>query len=558
MKIHTMKLLKYLVLTTWIIVLSLQTFGQGELQREVRVVKPYTPTLSDADKIGLNPEFNDTTSYQVNFNYNIRPVRYSTSFRLQPIKPAKMVGLPLERLYKSQLTLGVGNYRTPFAEITVNQLRDRKSAIGLYAKHHSSTGKVRLPDDTRADAPFSDNEVELYAHRFFRNSALDLSINGGYNSWLYYGDNPFIDTFFVREQIQQKVYQAGASLNFHSTHADSSHFNYEVGMDYYYLEDHYNFGEHGIDIGLNMGNFIGDWYGNIDLGMELYSRTQAFDTTNNSLIRINPNFSKATDNWRFLVGLNSALDTRGGKTALSLYPRAEFEFNIVQNVLIPYMGITGDKKVSSYKRLLEENPFITPGLIADNEDYGIVGFLGLKGKYSSKMAFDLRAKYSRVFYMYSFVNQYLDVIPRNQFFVLYDDVDVFNAGAEVAWNYSDQLKFILHGNYYDYNVDVYHKPNLEIGLNATYNLRDKILVDANLFYTGKRNAFLPTGNLPATEPETIEMKAYFDGNLKAEYRYTRLLSFFIKLNNFSASRYEEWYLYPVQRFQIMAGFTYAL
>jgi len=329
-------------------------------------------------------------------------------------------------------------------------------------------------------------------------------------------------------------------------------------MDYYYLQDHYDFGEHGVDFGLRMGNFIGEWYGNIDLGMELYSRSGAFDTTDNTVIRINPNFTKATENWSFLVGVNSALDTRGGQTTLTLYPRAEFEFNIVPKVLIPYMGVTGDKKVSSYKRMLEENPFIVPGLIADNEDYGIIGFLGLKGRYSSKMAFDMRAKYSRVFYMYSYINRDFDVFPRNQFIVMYDDVDIFNLGAEVTWNYSKQLKFILRGDYYDYNVEVYHKPDLEIGLYANYNLRDKIIIDANLFYTGKRNALITRGVLPGPEPETITIEGYFDGNLKAEYRYTSLLSFFLKLNNFSASRYEEWYLYPVQRFQIMAGFTYAL
>ncbi|MFW5644625.1 MAG: hypothetical protein ACOCZL_01805, partial [Bacteroidota bacterium] len=133
-----MKFPKYLIAVIFSYLVILNSFGQEEPQREVRVVKPYTPTLSDADKISLMPEFNDTVSLSTDFKYSITPKKYSTSFRLDPIKPAKMVGLPLTRLYKSQFTLGLGNYTTPYAELTINQLRDRKNALGLYAKHHSS------------------------------------------------------------------------------------------------------------------------------------------------------------------------------------------------------------------------------------------------------------------------------------------------------------------------------------------------------------------------------------------------------------------------------------
>jgi len=536
-------------------VLPNTVYSQGEMEREVRVVKPYNPTLRDAEKINLMPEFNDTLSFQTSFDYGISPKKFSSSFRVRPIRPAKMIGLPLDRLYKSQLTLGFGNYVTPFAELTVNQLRNRRSALGLYIKHHSSSGKIKRNDDIKVDAPFSNNELHLYSRHLFRDAALETGIAGGYDASTYYGANPMIDTIIEKDDNRQKVYTVGANVKYYSTHPDSAHLDYSIGADYYYLEDHADFHEHGLNLDASVGKVVGDWYGRIDFGVNHYTRSEKIDSTNNTLIRIKPVFSKATDEWRFSVGLNSVLDTRNGMTELTLYPIAMFQFNIVKNVLIPYMGVTGDKQASTYRELLKVNPFIVPGFIAENEDHAIIGYAGIKGRYSSKMSFDLGFSYSRVLYLHSFVSDELFTNPRHLFTVQYDDVDVMKGKAEIIWNHNEKLNFILRGTYFNYSEEVYHRPDYEIKLGSSYNLRDKILVSADLFLIGNRKVFYKEDE---NTELTKELKPYFDGNLRLEYRYTKLLSFFVNMNNFTASRYNIWYEYPAQRFQFMAGFSYAL
>ncbi|MBK9759407.1 MAG: hypothetical protein IPO90_05415 [Flavobacteriales bacterium] len=42
-----------------------------------------------------------------------------------------------------------------------------------------------------------------------------------------------------------------------------------------------------------------------------------------------------------------------------------------------------------------------------------------------------------------------------------------------------------------------------------------------------------------------------------EYRYTKRLSLFFDASNLSASKYERWNRYPVQRTLFMGGATYA-
>ena len=46
-------------------------------------------------------------------------------------------------------------------------------------------------------------------------------------------------------------------------------------------------------------------------------------------------------------------------------------------------------------------------------------------------------------------------------------------------------------------------------------------------------------------------------NLGIEYRVTKIFSAFVNLNNFGTTQYYNWYNYPSQRFNLLAGLTYA-
>ena len=105
----------------------------------------------------------------------------------------------------------------------------------------------------------------------------------------------------------------------------------------------------------------------------------------------------------------------------------------------------------------------------------------------------------------------------------------------------------------------WNKPAWDGKLSFKYNLRNKILANADLY--GLSNRFVEFGPMPysgATDPEVKELPVFFALNLGVEYRYTRILSFWTRLNNLSFNRYSDLKFYPSQRFLFMAGFTYSL
>lgn len=537
-------------------ILPAKVFSQGQIQKEVRVVKPYSPTLSEANKINLLPVFNDTVRVVPDFGYKIFPKRYETQFRINEIKPGKMVGLPLTKLYKSQLTLGLGNYLTPLAELTVNELRSRTTALGLYLMHQSSTGKIKIENGNKVDSDYSDNLAKIYGKKMFYRSVIEGGISGGYNSVLHYGYDPGItDTILLKPDIQQKIYSAGARIRYYSAYPDSFHFNYDIELAYDLTSDWFKNAENAFDLNTNFSSMVRDAFIGGDYRIRYFQASESLDSFSNLVVNINPYFSKQSSEWRFLIGLNSAYDLRD-QGSLSIYPRTEFQFNIVKDVLVPYLGITGNKEINNYRKILMENPYIRPGLRLKNTDYSLIGYAGLKGRYSSKVAFNLKGSYSRAYNLYFFVNDPADTL-RNQFIAVYDNASILELNGEVTWHPSDKIQLLFKSKYSQYDLvfleKPWHRPSLEVSLSAGYNIKDKILIDADVFYTGKRFA-----QAASATSEPIELKGYLDANLSVEYRYTKILSFFVKLNNFTSSNYQIWNQYPVQRFLFMAGFSYAL
>jgi outer membrane receptor protein involved in Fe transport len=61
-------------------------------------------------------------------------------------------------------------------------------------------------------------------------------------------------------------------------------------------------------------------------------------------------------------------------------------------------------------------------------------------------------------------------------------------------------------------------------------------------------------NKPVLTPK--QLNGLVDVNLEGEYRYSKMLSFFARVNNIANQRYYSWERYPTQRFNFMIGLTF--
>lgn len=536
-----------------IIILVHPVYGQNILNRDVEVVKPYEPTLPEANKINLLPVPDDTLRQRPSFNYNIFSRRFDTEFQLRPITAAKMLPQPITKLYRGYIKAGLGTHYTPLLEVNVNSLRSKDYSLGFLFNHLSSQGKVTLDNDKRVFAGYSTNMVQAYGKKFFKKSLLSGSL-GLDNEGVYdYGYNPGLDTSLSKGNIRQSFLDVNANAHYKTIY-DSAQLNYDLGLNYDFFRDKNKNYENSINLTGNFEKYFKHFLIKLDDEISIYNKSAMGDSTTSSIIAIKPSIGQNNSGWGFRAGFSLYFENNDG-TEIYLYPSAMFSYTFIDRFLTGYVGVDGSLQKNSYLRIASENQFIVPGLPVKNTSL-LSAYFGLKGNLSSASSFDVRATFTSAGNMHFYVNDTTNQLG-NLFNVVYDNPNIIDLSGEFITRPTTEIEVAAKANIYNYSLtkidQPWHKQNFDLTLSGSYDMKDKIILKSDIFVIGNRYAEVFT-----PKATSKELNSVVDVNLSLEYRYTKILSFFLHVNNLAASKYYQWNQYPSQRFNIMAGLTYAL
>jgi len=231
------------------------------------------------------------------------------------------------------------------------------------------------------------------------------------------------------------------------------------------------------------------------------------------------------------------------------------------NIFIPYIGLKGGLKQNTLQGLSQLNPFIRTNIELRNEHnpYDIYG--GFKGSLSKTMSFNLGVHFMHIENKALFVTDTTASFD-NYLTVIYDTLNQTSFEGSITYQSGEKLKIDVLGRYNLYqlyhNAFAWNLPTLQFTTRGSYQLFDKFYaqLDANI-ETG-RKALVRSGTTDAQVEGSqtyVDLGAVVDINLGLEYRYTPRISIFLQANNLAAQRYNRWYSYPVQPFQVMGGIT---
>lgn len=546
--------------------------GTG-LKREVTLYNPYKPSLPESTKRSFLPDMNDTVKIRPQFRYNVTTEAFMPAYTISPIRAAALLPDPLPKLYKSYVNIGLGNYITPLAEISITNERSKKGSIGFYGRHFSTNGNVELQNGKKAFAGYMDNDLSLFGRKFFKKSLFESSVDFAQKTRYAYGyDTSITDYSPVKKDIRIGYNNLGAQASLSSMTLDSTSFSYDFDIHYNFFYNTKNLYQHNIGLtGLMAKSYKGFYVGS-GIGYDYYKLNDNILSYPKYIFSVSPFIKKSTQQWSFKLGLQALVDKNmTASPEFHVYPDVNFNFSVVPSYVSFFAGLSGKLEKNDPLKIISENPFLMPDgslFTLPNTDHALIIFSGLKGNTGIGGNYLVSASYSLInnmlFYS-NIVSSFGMIAPEvgNHFLALTDDVELLNVHGEISGKINDKISYNGRANWYKYTMAeqgfAWNKPDWDAQIGLKYNLRDKIIAGAELTAIGTRKLFV-TGFDPFStiSSHVFETPVHPNLNLSAEYRYSKILSFWAKINNISYNRNYEWAYYPSQRFLFMLGFTYSL
>lgn len=138
---------------------------------------------------------------------------------------------------------------------------------------------------------------------------------------------------------------------------------------------------------------------------------------------------------------------------------------------------------------------------------------------------------------------------------MYDDGRLLQLSGELKYEPSPKFNLLLKGKYRGWDMDnleyAWHKPELELGITANYEVFDDFWVNTGLYSIGKRYAQNVTDNT------VKELKGVIDLNMGVNYYLSSKWTMFANVNNVLINKYYQWNGYPVQGLNVRAGVGYS-
>jgi hypothetical protein len=543
----------------------------------VNVVKPYTPTISDAFKVKEIPSLEDAdNSKKEEIKYNFFSFPVASTF--VPIKgrAANVDKSQAEKLYKNFANLGLGNYTSLNAELFVTENISDHEYIGGMFRHLSSQGGIK---DVALKNDFYKTSVDLtYGNQLDNLTWIsDLGFQNQMYNWYGIPENftqPTIDRINPKHSFNN--FYIGTNLSLTDSFFKDASLKYNRFWDAngsaenrFYVKPSFEFDILRQKIKTNL---IVDYLGGSFEKNFLGTTSMKYGFTN---FGIHPSIAVNKNDWAINLGASVfySADNENSSSKIFVYPQVNASLKVVGDFMIFYTGVEGSLDQNSYRDFSNENPFVSPTLAIAPTDKQFDLFAGIKGKLSNNVSYTMRGSVqneknkplfkSNEFNMFATNSESYQF--GNSFGVVYDDIRTVSLFGELKADFSKDVTIGLNGSYSrfftTFQEEAWNLPTLKIGSDINVNITKKWFAGANVFYVGERKDIVYIQSMitifpPAYYPETINIKGYFDANLNIGYNHSDRLTGFLKFNNIANQSYEKWFNYPVQALQVVLGASY--
>ncbi|MBX2963204.1 MAG: hypothetical protein KF687_11880 [Cyclobacteriaceae bacterium] len=514
-----------------------------ELIKERQIVLPQANRLFD--KIPPRP----VEPIKPEINYTFRPLTFNTPEANPAIRPLRLKQDDAKEINGGFLSLGYGNFASPYLEAFINSREDKNKLIGAHAFFNSS---AKGPVDGK-NSGSGDAGLAAFVQTFSKELAFEANVGYENLSTHFYGYPT--GELVLRDTIRQSynLFNAGLSLS----NARKTDFGYKLGGNFSFLNDKFEASESTLDLNFESSYKAGD---NSAIVLKAFyalinRKDEGIDSKARNLFQVNPYYTFTTaDQLKFQVGAviafeNDTLDSKD----FHFYPDVKVTYPLTPSIDAE-ASLTGGIERVSLQTLMRQNRWLNAAIPI----------------YHTNKLFDFTAALNLRLNSQVFVNTGLSLASlRNLYFVInspddqakfdmtYDEGSTkrLNMFLSMNMNYGNAARLSLRGDYFSYNTDnqpeAWHRPTYGLTLAGRYNVKDKIVFSTDIIALGGIKGLDPVTT------QSVKLDGAFDLNFRTEYFVSQKFSLFIDLNNITANEYQIYLNYPVRGFQVMGGITWS-
>ena len=592
-------ILNYLLLPVWLCAFPLQaqkTAGKDTLlNREMTLEKEYSPTIRPAAKISHLPELREPRAPKSKVAFS----NYSAAYEAQPglafLTPKPVfAGLNTSK-YAGYASLRLSNILDFDGDAACRILNTGRDLLDIYFSHRSSNSQnpsLQLPSETQQFF-MNDHWGGFNFSHGFDNAKLSAGLKYTCSAFNYSGLTaanwgeitlssmwpPYPPDYEIRDYPNQVNHMLEARAGISSDRP--ARLNYKVDLKYTFFKQKYLtpttpgvrenrilvdwdlHGKYNAVSGLGLSGFYKACQYNYSMSFprKRESRDNPWDSrlrgNDSPVLSLTPYYYMENDNLNLTLGLRADFELDGGKKNM-IAPNIRFNFNPSDAFAFYALALGGRNDNSNYD-IFYENRYVYPvERILDSRTY-LDGTAGLRYLPVSSLSLDVFAGYRLTEDEHFFSPLYEPTTGRTVMSGNYGTAKVAKLGAQVNYTMQDFWGINVKGTFYNWDVtetEAYHKPRVEAETDVYFRAPDiplrMDLVFKSLF--GRKLAPQPPegGLSPSFGGGKGEV---YDLSVKASYAVTPFFSANLSVNNLLFQKYDIWYGYPAQKFNIMAGIS---
>ncbi|MDR0681225.1 MAG: hypothetical protein LBG15_05175 [Dysgonamonadaceae bacterium] len=541
-----------------------------DLQRELNLEKEYSPTLRDVHKINQLPEIKAPEAPETKVTFSNYTPDYTIPSYYRQLTAKTYFPDFATGNKKGYLDWGISSSINIDADLGYQILNSAEDRLSIFGSHRSSNSNVTYlqkngSGDEKQKMKFNDNLAGINYLHHLGTAKLLADAQYTHSAFNYYG----LPVFSTESAARNNYAGENQKNNLFQTHigiesVDKEEISYKANLIYTLFKQKY--GETKAIAGRTENRIMADFdlfakFIGIAGSIKNYSYRvpeKTGDKSDYATFSFNPYLIFGDEDRNIRLGIKANLQA-GEIKKFMIAPDIHFNWRSPKNLLF-YLSAKGGIKDNSNYDLYYENRYVDPLCRIYDSKSPFDGTAGVRFSPLPNLGIDLFTGYKWVRDEHFFYSKRSLSVPQYahaQIFkiggaVKYACYDIFDLGLKLIyqkWNVSELSNIIAHEEP-PYKLEAWNKPaftgDLNIGLNvSTIPFR----IDLTYHLEAGRKALFDFN-------ETNRMKNIHDLNVKGNYAINDAFSVFVKINNLFFQKYDLWYGYPAQNFNIMGGIRF--